>query len=103
MRKVPFSPAQQLKRVASRYRFANRSLSPWRPRSGIQIDKIDRGVRPSAGATGKFLRSERMRQLEAILLLSREPLSARKLSQYANLADGTEARTLIRQLNAIYD
>jgi segregation and condensation protein B len=30
-------------------------------------------------------------------------LTTRKLSQYANLADGTEARTLIRRLNDLYD
>jgi segregation and condensation protein B len=41
--------------------------------------------------------------LEAVLFLAREPLSSRKLSQYANLADGTEARTLIRRLNEFYD
>jgi segregation and condensation protein B len=48
-------------------------------------------------------RSEKTQSLEAILLLSREPLNARKLAQYANLADGTEALTLIRQLNRLYD
>src|SRR5690606_23251660 len=32
-----------------------------------------------------------------------EPLTSRKLSQFANLADATEARTLIRQLNERYD
>jgi segregation and condensation protein B len=42
-------------------------------------------------------------RLEAVLLLAREPLSSRKLSQFANLADGTQARTLIRRLNAGYD
>jgi segregation and condensation protein B len=42
-------------------------------------------------------------RLEAVLFLSREPLTTRKLSQYANLADGTQARTLIRRLNERYD
>jgi segregation and condensation protein B len=42
-------------------------------------------------------------QLEAILFLAREPLTSRKLSQHANLADGTQARTLIRQLNRKLD
>ena len=37
------------------------------------------------------------------MLLAREPLNSRKLSQYANLADGTQARTLIRRLNEQYD
>ncbi len=38
-----------------------------------------------------------------MLVLAREPLTSRKLSQYANLADATEARTLIRHLNERYD
>jgi segregation and condensation protein B len=49
------------------------------------------------------LRDVRLQRLEAVLFLAREPLNSRKLSQYANLADGTEARTLIRQLNRLYD
>ncbi len=48
-------------------------------------------------------RDARLQRLEAVLLLSREPLNSRKLSQYANLADGTEARTLICKLNEMYD
>jgi segregation and condensation protein B len=47
--------------------------------------------------------SDDRRRLEAILLMAREPLNARKLAQLALLADATEARTLIRQLNEIYD
>ena len=45
----------------------------------------------------------RLQRLEAILFLAREPLSSRKLSQFANLADGTQARTLVRRLNENYD
>jgi segregation and condensation protein B len=41
--------------------------------------------------------------LEAVLFLTREPVSSRKLAQFAGLADGTEARTLIRRLNRLYD
>ena len=44
-----------------------------------------------------------MRRIEAVLFLAREPLSSRKLSQYANLADGTEARTVVRRLNERLD
>jgi segregation and condensation protein B len=36
-------------------------------------------------------------------LLAREPMGSRKLAQLAGLADGTEARTLIRTLNRLYD
>jgi segregation and condensation protein B len=52
-----------------------------------------------SGRTG----DHRLQRLESVLFLSREPLTTRKLSQYANLADGTEARTLIGRLNELYD
>lgn len=45
----------------------------------------------------------RRRRLEAVLLMSKSPLSTRKLAQLARLADGTEARTLVRELNHLYD
>ena len=48
-------------------------------------------------------RDHRLQRVEAVLFLAREPLTTRKLSQYANLADGTEARTLIRRLNELCD
>ena len=35
--------------------------------------------------------------------MARSPITARKLSQFAGLADGTQARTMIGKLNAIYD
>lgn len=41
--------------------------------------------------------------LEAILFISREPLSARKLAVLAGLSDPTEARTLAKMLNDSYD
>lgn len=37
------------------------------------------------------------------MFLAREPINTRKLAQFAGLADGTEARTLIRRLNRWYD
>lgn len=37
------------------------------------------------------------------MFLAKEPLNSRKLAQLANLADGTEARTLVRSLNRLYD
>lgn len=46
---------------------------------------------------------EKIRRLEAVLLLSPEGISSRKMAKLAGLADATEARTLIRQLNLIYD
>ncbi len=46
---------------------------------------------------------ERLRRLEAVLFLAREPLSSRKLADLAGLADGTQARTLVRRLNDRFD
>ena len=43
------------------------------------------------------------RILEAILLIAKEPLSARKLAAMAGLADPTEARTIARKLNEQFD
>ena len=43
------------------------------------------------------------RRLEAVLLMSRKPETTRKLARLAHLADGTQARTLIKELNADYD
>ena len=45
----------------------------------------------------------RRSRLEAVLFLSREPLSLRKMAQLANLSDGTEARTLLDSLRQRYD
>ncbi len=45
----------------------------------------------------------RLRRLEAVLFLANEPLTSRRLAQLASLADGTQARTLIGQLNQTYD
>ena len=42
-------------------------------------------------------------RLEAVLFLAKTPLSLRKLCQMAHLADATEARTLIRQLNRTFE
>ncbi len=52
---------------------------------------------------GPLMRDVRMARVEAVLFLADEPLNTRKISQLANLADGTEARTLIRRLNDFYD
>jgi len=41
----------------------------------------------------------KLARLEGVLLLAREPLSTRKLAELAELADGTEARSLVRELS----
>jgi segregation and condensation protein B len=45
----------------------------------------------------------RMRRLEAVLFMSRVPIPSRKLSQLADLEDGTQARTMVDELNRHYD
>jgi segregation and condensation protein B len=61
--------------------------------------------KPSDGSANPLVanRSARRSRLEAVLLLAREPLSLRKLAQSANLADATEARTLVAELRKMYD
>lgn len=44
-----------------------------------------------------------MARTEAVLFVAREPLSSRRLAHFAGLLDGTEARTLVRRLNRLYD
>jgi segregation and condensation protein B len=61
----------------------------------------------SSGSGGTTKRAtsalSRRSRLEAVLFLAKEPLAPRKLAQLANLADGTEARTLVMELRAQYD
>ncbi|MCH2181613.1 MAG: SMC-Scp complex subunit ScpB [Mariniblastus sp.] len=45
----------------------------------------------------------RRRRVEAVLFFSAAPLSSRKISQLAGLEDGTQARTIIRELNQQYN
>lgn len=97
------NPAQQLRSAAERYAgpWARARTGQWRARPtaaqgplaiGLPAEESERPAATSAAA-----------RLEAILFVAREPLASRKLSQHANLADGTQARTLVRQLNQSYD
>ncbi len=46
-------------------------------------------------------RSEELARLEAVLFVSREPLSPRRLAKLAGLTDGTRARSLLRDLKSL--
>jgi segregation and condensation protein B len=104
MRSTLHQPGQQLRSTALRYGLPR----AW---NGVRQPASARGLEGQTGAVGQVEnvrsltvpRDEELSRLEAVLLLAREPLSSRKLSQYANLADGTRARTLIRRLNEGYD
>lgn len=93
-------PAEQLASASGRYRVA-KAWRPPPPRPPLAATSARPAAQAQIAPEGE--RDERMRRLEAVLLLAREPLSSRKLAQYANLADGTKARTLIRRLNELYD
>ncbi len=75
-----------------------RRRDPWRAWQGTS--GRDDALEHSAGPT---TRDRRLARVEAVLLVAREPLSSRRLALLANLADGTEGRTLVRKLNTMYD
>lgn len=62
---------------------------------------------PTTGAASSNVPSEsdlaKRQRTEGVLFLSREPMSSRKLAQFADLKDGNEARTIVRHLNEQYD
>jgi len=75
---------------------SERAKDAWR-RPPTPIAEHPRGER------NNWTRDDRTARLEAVLFLAREPMNSRKLAQIAGLADGTEARTLVRRLNRWYD
>lgn len=70
---------------------------------GVYLHAAFASVEAVDGGKSATRRDARLARLEAVLLLANEPLSTRKLAQFTSLADGTEARTLIRTLNRLYD
>jgi segregation and condensation protein B len=102
----PFVPGvgRQLGSVAMRYRNPC-AVGEWhdrllgggkgvRNRPGFGIPSYRRG----AGSPENHLA-----RLEALLFLSRQPQTSRRLAELTGLADGTKARTLVRTLNRRYD
>ncbi|TWU57874.1 SMC-Scp complex subunit ScpB [Rubripirellula reticaptiva] len=74
------------------------SVTSFPSSSAENVDKVS----SDSAADDEEPRVRRMR-LEAVLLISKAPVSPRKVAQLAHLADATEARTLVRQLNRVYD
>lgn len=103
MRNEFVQPGQQLQSVALRYR------SPLcaGTRGGLPTLNCLRCDPPHDSGRRQSDHPRRrdadLARLEAVLFIAREPLGGRKLAQYANLADGTQARTLVRRLNEHYD
>lgn len=71
----------------------------WRLAESVTADLL---AFPAANRTSG-LRTPKMARVEAVLFVSDGTLSSRKLAQFALLADPTEARTVVRQLNEVYD
>jgi segregation and condensation protein B len=97
--------AQQLGSVSGRsawpFERAARQLAI--PRKNAWKRRLSEVAKRTDGVPSGETRDERAARAEAVLFLAREPLSTRRLAQLAGLADGTEARTLIRRLNRWYD
>lgn len=98
---------QQLRVIASGSRplagrlSSDSRLGPWppngsRPRLWITGDSLQVAPAPVDDAPARLAR------VEAVLLVSREAVSLKRLSQLANLTDATEARTLLEQLSRNY-
>jgi segregation and condensation protein B len=86
------SLAQQLRGISARKGWPSRMAMKSRL-APCHARLLGLGRTPVApGLNGRTARRSR---LEAVLFLAREPVSLRKLAQLANLADATEARTLL--------
>jgi segregation and condensation protein B len=78
-------------------------LDPPAGKTRLWRRRLNQRDKQPAAPNDPWTRDPRAARLEAVMLLAREPLNTRKLAQLAHLADGTEARTLIRRLNRFYD
>jgi segregation and condensation protein B len=58
---------------------------------------------PQPSAEGALARDALLAQVEAVLFAADEPLTARRLAAAAGLADGAEARRLVRRLQALHE
>jgi len=97
MRRIKPALGHILQSTALRYRSVHGSLAAGTtlPAASI-VPEVATTAEPVDDVEAKIAR------LEAVLFLSREPISTRKLANLANLADGTEARTLLRELGRRY-
>jgi len=105
LRRIDRCTARRLGSNAARYREQARPSFLLRRQNWARVFSEKR---QETGPVGRPKLTEeeieiRMRRLEAVFFLAREPLNTRKLSQHADLLDGTEARTLIRRLNQHFD
>ena len=97
-------PSEQLHSACPRQSGAWRRTASWTGGARPQSSSLRSTTSPACVEAAEPAEGDNnLARSEAILFLAREPLTSRKLSQYANLADGTQARTLVRRLNEQYD
>ncbi len=89
--------------AAGRLPLVRAGIHRFLPSGGPAVGQLSQAAQPLPRATGPTARAEGLARLEAVLYLARQPLPSRKLAQLAGLADGTQARSLVRKLNKLYD
>ena len=67
----------------------------------LRVESFDVPKPKEKGADLKGLATEQSR-LEAVLFLTKEPWSLRRLAQYAHIENGSRVKVLIEQLNSLY-
>lgn len=88
---------------------ANMGPEPlWKRRSGRDWSKLRRFQADLSEPLVSFSEPQtsqenKLRVVEAVLLIAREPISARRLASLAELEDPTQARSVARALNEHYD
>ena len=100
------SPGQVLGSIALRYRQPlSEGRGPDSAHVRFGVNHPLWGGMESRDTSNEEIRSRsiKLANLESVLFLAREPLGSRKLALLSGLADGTEARTLVRALNRLYD
>lgn len=93
------SLGQRLQSVALRY------STPLSGAKSSRLRRLPTGNQLATAVVGNPADEQeaKLTRLEAVLFLSREPISTRKLANVAKLADGTEARTLLKMLARRYE
>jgi len=104
MRSLPLETGRILGSVATRYQHprAVGARSTLLSRGGRRF-RLPSSLEDTCPERGSTASDNRLAGLEAVLFLSQQPQTSRKLAQLAGLADGTKARTLVRTLNQRYD
>jgi segregation and condensation protein B len=106
MRHASIQPGEQLRSVAARYcspLAAGRAAGSIGKAVPVRVDRVYAVTSDQPTQDHSWRHDADLARLEAVLLLARAPANSRKLAQFANLADGTQARTLIRRINERYD